>query len=1513
MEYGGFGKNSGPTARPRAQYLPGSFPHTPSPQPGSFKESESRPNWTYRQKTAYTDLDAPTDIGSSPLFPTITSSDTEVGVSHGAYRVQDLKRTRSPPSLQVDEEILWNSSTARAGPSLSSPLKANQLDPPQNFAMPLAQNRIPAMSTYLDAHSDWEKVPTKPTYQVSKRSRSPPILPGNGGNSVYGAHSSKRPSSSPPKLRQNLPTNALGSQTHQHPLTSVYPNNVDIGSMEPMSFPVTKRSKLPSARISDHPLQDDSYTIQDDNERELDAKAKRLARFKDDLDQPLRSDSVSRDQRVVANTQYQSVADRRKLMEESSVDNPGDLSIGNAVSDYEGPVSSGIIVGSCLDMCPESERAERERKGDLDQYERLDGERNRSCKFLAVKKYTRTAGREAELIRPMPILLQTMDYLLNLLNKPYDDKFLGLYNFLWDRMRAVRMDLRMQHIFDLEAISMLEQMIRLHIIAMHELCEYTKGEGFSEGFDAHLNIEQMNKTSVELFQLYDDHRKKGHSVPTEREFRGYYALLKLDKHPGYKVEPAELSLDLAKMTPVMRQTPEIVFSRDVARACRTGNFIAFFRLARKASYLQACLMHAHFAKLRTHALASLHCGLQNNQGIPVSQVAKWLGLEEEDIESLLVYHGLAVKEFEEPYMVKEGAFLNVDNDYPVRCSRLVYGKKSRAIVEDVFCAHLAETVYSDTDLVPQLDKKFEHSSAPRQFLESDIFVEGIDEDMPDYETNSYPKESSMTLPILSIPMHVKVHDESLATSASPQASVAYCSAEPQQDTLISAGSPKYSSATLGYPLDTVQQIEPMDAPLQNKASRVEQERLPAVGSDSVEKSSGPHLLPVEDMEDEEPITSGLPVETDVRDAGDYDEEVANAKIKLIIRMWKRHSSKRRELREQKKRAAAVALSSLSLGPPICHYKSTSPVLQQPNLFDDFNIDGAVMRRYEIQEKSWSRLNVSDVVVSKLAGKNTSANCLCWKVILCSQGDLHHSTEPIQQNKVGLPAARSWLVSKLIPADNGIDDDLVISSPGLSIWKRCVTNESEGHLISCFSVIKESEFHNLNETVIGASAIIFLVLECFPWEIQKKRLHELLMALPFGSFLPLLVLSSSCKNHVDPSTITKELGLDDIDKSQVHTFNIVFLKDEPLQTLSEFFSDNQLRRGLEWLADVSPPQPILDCVRTRELVLSHLNPLLEAFDKTNARYTNPNAFISAFNEALDQSAREVASAAAQAVPTWPCPEVALLGKFGNENNYALQYLPSIGWSSASKIEPLVEAIVGFKLSTFEEDVSWLYEGTEDNTEVQNQILKLENCLFKYFTEDSKLMGQLIGAKEANIMVQKYTRLEIHNYSYYIVPNWVMIFRRAFNWQLMNLANGKFSSAYVLKQHKFSISPRTVYNCHSEDRSALSFALGQPTLDEMVEVGCTSLTSDILIEQNEGGFDKGRHMDLDDHNIGNASNEVKLWGDEMNVVKDDGKFALSCNNDNHVTEVLKKESNKLSELLEKCNLLQNMIDDKLSVYF
>lgn len=49
-------------------------------------------------------------------------------------------------------------------------------------------------------------------------------------------------------------------------------------------------------------------------------------------------------------------------------------------------LTSEPILGICPDMCPETERSERERKGDLDRFERVGGNRNQTSRNLAVKK-----------------------------------------------------------------------------------------------------------------------------------------------------------------------------------------------------------------------------------------------------------------------------------------------------------------------------------------------------------------------------------------------------------------------------------------------------------------------------------------------------------------------------------------------------------------------------------------------------------------------------------------------------------------------------------------------------------------------------------------------------------------------------------------------------------------------------------------------------------------------------------------------------------------------------------------------------------------------------------------------------------------------------------------------------------------------------------------------------------------------------------------------------------------------
>uniref|UniRef100_A0A0D3CMD2 PCI domain-containing protein n=1 Tax=Brassica oleracea var. oleracea TaxID=109376 RepID=A0A0D3CMD2_BRAOL len=882
--------------------------------------------------------------------------------------------------------------------------------------------------------------------QEATKRKSSAIAPSDSflhNNPVFSQDDTRRSSTSPPGTKSFMLSRSSDSQFTGQSSVNNFSNAVKTSSS-----PATKRTRSPPFYPVEDDIQGNSFLSQSFTEGEEQARAKRLARFKGELDPvPARPESNR------------------------------DVLKGDALSDFESSEQPSLIVGLCPDMCPESERGERERKGDLDHYERVDGDRNQTSKSLAVKKYTRTVEREAILIRPMPILQNTMEYLLSLLDRPYNENFLGMYNFLWDRMRAIRMDLRMQHIFNREAITLLEQMIRLHIIAMHELCEYTKGEGFSEGFDAHLNIEQMNKTSVELFQMYDDHRKRGTTIPTEKEFRGYYALLKLDKHPGYKVEPSELSLDLANMTPEIRQTSEVLFARSVARACRTGNFIAFFRLARKASYLQACLMHAHFSKLRTQALASLHAGLLNNQGLPVSDTSKWIGMEEEDIEALLEYHGFSIKVFEEPYMTEANKGYQQETPPPQSLKKqtslrlvdkvMTDSKTSLLLEEDKPMRTSVINPVRPSDEKPAVDQQNRNHFTPAG----------------EFHSPGFPQAESLNL---------KKQPNGGHTSTSP-AEIKFPFAEHMQTNLMPGSILQQKSPT------RVENISALEESVPEAAMTVTLEE----GFDDIEQ---------EDEDGHEDITS------------QYEEEVAKAKLKLIIRLWKRWSSRQSELRERRQVAAAAALNSLTLGTPIRLSKTDRAC-------GEFDIDQAMKRRFEEREKSWSRLNISDVVADTLVERNPDSKCIWWKVILCTQSK---SVDTSSQNTHS--AATRWLSSKLIPdTEHSIsDDNLLFSSPGVSVWNKWVASGSDSDSRCCLSVARDVEADNDPR---GASAVLFLASKSIPLNLQREHLNRILESVPNRSLLPLLVLTSSSNGEsVGPDTnLVSELGLHDINKSKIASF------------------------------------------------------------------------------------------------------------------------------------------------------------------------------------------------------------------------------------------------------------------------------------------------------------------------------------------------------------------------------------------
>ncbi|KAL2588602.1 hypothetical protein GLYMA_13G211900v4 [Glycine max] len=1506
--YQGFGKSSGPTAPLKSQPYFGLTNPSPSPVPAPSSQPTPRSidssSWSDGQKLLYKDLGTHIPERPSPVTTFIATHDSTTGVTARISRFPNPERTRSPPISYSDLDTdtperpspvttfiaSRDSATGVTARISRFPNPEKTRSPPISYAdLDIDTPERPSPVTTFIASRD---TATGVTTRISRfpnpeRTRSPPISYAdvealrNSDQTVL----RNKPSLSPPRLgsTSNVPRTVPHSQIHQ----KSFPSNVSEATVsKPISSTAPKRSRSPPPSFAANvTLEGNSISSEDNSEREMLAKAKRLARFKVELSKSEQNNDDIPNQTAFANRHEQSVLEQ-KYVRGNLMDSARNFTNGLAVSDNEGLETSNLIIGLCPDMCPESERGERERKGDLDQYERADGDRNVTSRLLAVKKYTRTAEREAILIRPMPILQKTIDYLLTLLDQPYDERFLGVYNFLWDRMRAIRMDLRMQHIFNQRAITMLEQMIKLHIIAMHELCEYTKGEGFSEGFDAHLNIEQMNKTSVDLFQMYDDHRKKGINIPTEKEFRGYYALLKLDKHPGYKVEPAELSLEIAKMTPEIRQTPEVLFSRSVARACRTGNFIAFFRLARKATYLQACLMHAHFSKLRTQALASLHSGLQNSQGLPVAHVANWLAMEDEGIEGLLEYHGFLLKTFEEPYMVKEGPFLNVDVDFSTKCSKLVLKKRSGRILEDVSPSIQAESPRVETVKEIQMRKVYKHEPQVVSAVENDTSVQILDEEIPDAEAIFSPKDSKSGKAFKDVQDNRKDHNMSTTSPSLLSFPFPNIIPEPQlpridvlKDTnsdLIARGSPKRNlpSNVDGRPLEIVPKAAPPESSLGNSFF------VPPPVARGISKDES--LIIHQEHHDEI---------DEVRE-NCQDEEIAEAKLKLFLRLWRRRASKLRRLREERQLASNAALNSMPLGPPIQHY------INRPGNFNKFDIDIAMRERYENQEKSWSRLNVSNIVADTLGRRNPDAKCLCWKIILCSQMNSGYE----------MGAAGTWLTSKFMPSS---DEDAVISSPGLVIWRKWISSQSGINPTCYLSVVRDTAFGSLDEAVSGAGAVMFLVSESISWELQRSHLHNLLMSIPSGACLPLLILCSSYDERFS-SAIINELGLQSIDKLKISSFLLVFLSEnqQQMEHLGGFFSDTRLREGLQWLAGESPLQPNLGCVKIRELVHAHLNSFSEMLDIAINSNVGPNDYVSLFNEALDRSTKEIIATANSNPTGWPCPEIGLLDKFCDEDRVVKMCLPTLGWSSSVKTEPTICALQNCKLPNFPDDISWLARGSKVGHEIESHRIQLENCLIQYLAHTSKTMGISLATKEARVTMQSCARLELRGSSYHVVPHWGMIFRRIFNWRLMGLSSREVSTAYIAECHHVALP-----NVSSE--TWLSY-YPDASLDEIISVSCNSPLP-VNDQLRPDALQSPPHRDSNDvfHETVNVMyTESNLPIDKLPSMDTTGTYGLYSANSNSgalTNGKPTKEADKLSKLLEQCNLLQDGIDKKLFLYF
>ncbi|KAI1292416.1 hypothetical protein EDD11_008777 [Mortierella claussenii] len=370
-----------------------------------------------------------------------------------------------------------------------------------------------------------------------------------------------------------------------------------------------------------------------------------------DASTPEDADSrLARFSAVPIGNRYDELKEKR-VKEREEATRKGDISDPTKRAQLKDAIS---FVGTCMDMCPEFERHEREYQQNVEKFEKIPGTEHIDHS-RAVKAYARpAAGVEQPLpsdVRPPNVLLSTLDYLMREIVAQED---LGdSHAFIRDRTRSIRQDFTFQNSRGLDAVYAHEIIARYHILCVHQLCE-------KPGFTAQQEMEQLRKVLTSLDEFYDELRLEGVECPNEAEFRAYHVLSHLhetDIIRQAQLLPPHIFQDpyiqvAVEMHALTRRSNDVPLKRVVQSEASPNFFSRFFKAVDgpRVSYLMACILEASFGVIRKAALRTLNNAYADqNDGFLVRDLVDMLGFEDaEECIANCEQYNLALTQYGQP-------------------------------------------------------------------------------------------------------------------------------------------------------------------------------------------------------------------------------------------------------------------------------------------------------------------------------------------------------------------------------------------------------------------------------------------------------------------------------------------------------------------------------------------------------------------------------------------------------------------------------------------------------------------------------------------------------------------------------------------------------------------------------------------------------------------------------------------------------------------------------------------------
>ena len=249
--------------------------------------------------------------------------------------------------------------------------------------------------------------------------------------------------------------------------------------------------------------------------------------------------------------------------------------------------------GTCMQMCSIAEFTKRT---ELEIYSSAETQDGNFVHHLAVKEYKRASADQVESkpedLRPSIVLLKTVEYLFMDLLERNRKNFEEIYDFLWDRTRAIRKDITQQRLCDMNTVLILETITRFHIYSAYIMAGASVGS-----FEQKYNNENLEKSLTSLRHLYDDLSACSETCSNEAEFRMYHILLNLNS--------GQVMREVSKYPSAILGSQYVRYALSCYNAYNSKNFVRFFKLFKQGSLLACCIIYRYIDNVRQKGLVSI--------------------------------------------------------------------------------------------------------------------------------------------------------------------------------------------------------------------------------------------------------------------------------------------------------------------------------------------------------------------------------------------------------------------------------------------------------------------------------------------------------------------------------------------------------------------------------------------------------------------------------------------------------------------------------------------------------------------------------------------------------------------------------------------------------------------------------------------------------------------------------------------------------------------------------------------